>query len=182
MSPAPTTDATATDATGRLSLWLRAPFKVDVVRDRASLARLVDDGWIENVYTLKIMNKSQHDISYLIEAEGLDGLVYEGKREVKALAGEVLSLPVELSIEPEKLPSSTNEIRFRIQSIDDARIGVVQHRGPVVETDQRHTATRAKVTVGEDSAADINRQVRSVDKCGARFADVLGRAHRGATL
>ncbi|WPC06962.1 cytochrome c oxidase accessory protein CcoG [Pseudomonas benzenivorans] len=95
--------------------------ELDVIKDRV-LYRENEQGRIENVYTLKIMNKSQHDISYLIEAEGLDGLVYEGKREVKALAGEVLSLPVELSIEPEKLPSSTNEIRFRIQSIDDARI------------------------------------------------------------
>ena len=49
------------------------------------------------------MNKGQRDRStYRIEADGLDGLVYEGKREVKALAGEVLSLPVEPSIEPEK--------------------------------------------------------------------------------
>ncbi|WP_439888725.1 cytochrome c oxidase accessory protein CcoG [Pseudomonas sp. MBLB4123] len=95
--------------------------ELDVIKDRV-LYRENEQGRIENVYTLKIMNKAQHDLIYLIEAEGLDGLVYEGKREVKALAGEVLSLPVELSIEPEKLPSSTNEIRFRIQSIDDARI------------------------------------------------------------
>ncbi|MBS7660768.1 cytochrome c oxidase accessory protein CcoG [Pseudomonas lalucatii] len=95
--------------------------ELDVIKDRV-LYRENEAGRIENVYTLKIMNKSQRDVTYLIEADGLDGLVYEGKREVKALAGEVLSLPVELSIEPEKLPSSANEIRFRVQSIDDARI------------------------------------------------------------
>ncbi len=37
------------------------------------------------------MNKAQRDMTYVITADGLDGLVYEGKREVRALAGEVYS-------------------------------------------------------------------------------------------
>ncbi|TWC30320.1 cytochrome c oxidase accessory protein FixG [Pseudomonas sp. SJZ079] len=99
----------------------RSLVELDVLKDRV-LYRENEQGRIENVYTLKIMNKSQQDVTFLIEADGLDGLVYEGKREIKALAGEVLSLPVELSIEPEKLPSSANEIIFRIRSADDASI------------------------------------------------------------
>jgi cytochrome c oxidase accessory protein FixG len=99
----------------------RSLVELDVLKDRV-LYRENEEGRIENVYTLKIMNKAQREVTYVIEADGLDGLVYEGKREIKALAGEVLSLPVELSIDPEKLPSSTNEIMFRIQSADDASI------------------------------------------------------------
>ena len=38
------------------------------------------------------------------------------------LAGEVLSLPVELSIDPENLPSSANEISFRLHAVDDPSI------------------------------------------------------------
>ena len=68
------------------------------------------------------MNKAQHAVTYEIEADGLDDLVYEGKRVIKADAGEVLSLPVELSIEPEKLPSSANEISFRLHAVDDPSI------------------------------------------------------------
>ena len=41
------------------SLALRTPFKVDVVRDRGALARLVDEGRIENVYRLQMMNASE---------------------------------------------------------------------------------------------------------------------------
>src|SRR5690606_2040309 len=89
--------------------------ELDVLKDRV-LFRENEIGRIENVYTLKIMNKSQRDVTFLIRADGLDGLVYEGRSEVTAHAGEVLSLPVELSIEPEKLPSSANEITFHIQS------------------------------------------------------------------
>jgi cytochrome c oxidase accessory protein FixG len=99
----------------------RSLVELDVLKDRV-LYRENEEGRIENVYTLKIMNKAQQPVTYLIEADGLDGLVYEGKREIQALAGEVLSLPVELSIDPEKLPSSTNEIMFRIRSADDASI------------------------------------------------------------
>ncbi|MES2820037.1 MAG: cytochrome c oxidase accessory protein CcoG [Pseudomonadota bacterium] len=95
--------------------------KLDVLKDRV-LFRENEEGRIENVYTLKVMNKAQSDQTFVIEVSGLEGLVYEGKREVKALAGEVLSVPVELSIAPEQLPSSTNEILFRIRSADDADI------------------------------------------------------------
>jgi cytochrome c oxidase accessory protein FixG len=99
----------------------RSLVELDVLKDRV-LYRENEEGRIENVYTLKIMNKAQHEVTYLITADGLDGLVYEGKSEITALAGEVLSLPIELSIDPEKLPSSTNEITFRLHSADDPSI------------------------------------------------------------
>ena len=95
--------------------------ELDVLKDRV-LFRENERGYIENVYTLKIMNKAQRDMTYVITADGLDGLVYEGKREVRALAGEVYSFPVELSIAPEKLPSSANNIVFHVQSADDPSI------------------------------------------------------------
>ncbi|OLU27487.1 cytochrome c oxidase accessory protein CcoG [Pseudomonas sp. PA15(2017)] len=95
--------------------------ELDVLKDRV-LYRENEQGRIENVYTLKIMNKAQQDVIYRIDADGLDGLVYEGRREVRALAGEVLAIPVELSIDAEKLPSSTNEITFRIRATDDDSI------------------------------------------------------------
>jgi len=95
--------------------------ELDVLKDRV-LYRENELGRIENVYTLKIMNKAQHDVVYRIDAQGLDGLVYEGRREVRALAGEVLAIPVELSIDAEKLPSSTNDVTFRIRATDDDSI------------------------------------------------------------
>ena len=53
------------------SLWLRTPFKVDVVRDRGTLARLVDDGRIENVYRLQMMNATERVQHYRIRSSGL---------------------------------------------------------------------------------------------------------------
>ena len=77
---------------------------------------------IENVYTLKLMNKAQTPQTLIIEASGLDGLVYSGRSEIQANAGELITVPVELSIAPEKLPSSTNDIVFRVRSVDDETI------------------------------------------------------------
>ena len=99
----------------------RSLVEVDVLKDRV-LFRENEEGHIENVYTVKLMNKAQRDLTYVISVEGIDDLEYEGRREVKAMAGEVLSIPVELSIAPEKLPSSANEILFKVQALEDPTI------------------------------------------------------------
>jgi cytochrome c oxidase accessory protein FixG len=65
------------------SLALRTPFKVDVVRDRASLARIVDEGRIENVYRLQIMNASERAQRYRIGVSGLPGARIDGAAEVE---------------------------------------------------------------------------------------------------
>ncbi len=57
-----------------VSIALRSPFKVDVVRDRSTLARIVDDGWVENVYRLQVMNATESSQRYAVRAEGLEGI------------------------------------------------------------------------------------------------------------
>ncbi|MEO8279515.1 MAG: cytochrome c oxidase accessory protein CcoG [Ideonella sp.] len=56
------------------SLALRKPFRVDVIRDRGALARQVDDGQIENVYRLQLMNATESPQRYLIGVSGQPGL------------------------------------------------------------------------------------------------------------
>ena len=57
-----------------VSLALRSPFKVDVVRDRGALARIVAGGKMENVYRLQIMNATEQAQEFTVEATGLDGI------------------------------------------------------------------------------------------------------------
>ena len=99
----------------------RSLVELDVLKDRV-LYRENEEGRIENVYNVKIMNKAQREQTFVIEVSGLEGLHYEGKHEITAAEGEVFSLPVELSIDPEKLPSSTNEIVFTVKAVDDPSI------------------------------------------------------------
>ena len=65
-----------------VSLALRTPFKVDVVRDRGMLARMVEAGRIENVYRLQIMNATEATQSFSIGVEGLAGLVVASDTDV----------------------------------------------------------------------------------------------------
>jgi polyferredoxin len=91
----------------------------DVSKDRV-LYRENAQGRIENVYSLKVMNKDQRDHVYVLDAAGLPDLRLEGQREIRVAAGDIVSLPVQLSIAPEKLPSTTNEITFILKSADDS--------------------------------------------------------------
>jgi cytochrome c oxidase accessory protein FixG len=56
------------------SLALRSPVRVDVVRDRATLARLVDGGQVENLYRLQIMNATESAQRFRIGVRGLPGI------------------------------------------------------------------------------------------------------------
>ena len=55
------------------SLLTRSDFKVDVQRDRGTVARMVGQGLIENVYRLQIMNATEQAQTYAIRVAGLDG-------------------------------------------------------------------------------------------------------------
>ena len=83
------------------SLWMRAPFRVDVIRDRASLARIVDDGWVENVYRLQMMNTTEQPQRYRIVATGLPGLVLEGGEAVTLGSAENKWVPVSVRVPPQ---------------------------------------------------------------------------------
>jgi cytochrome c oxidase accessory protein FixG len=91
----------------------------DVSKDRV-LYRENVEGRIENVYSLKIMNKDQIDHTYVLDANGLPDLKLQGRREIKVPAGEIVSLPVELSVAPEQLQSSTNEVSFVLRDIEQS--------------------------------------------------------------
>ncbi|RQO57277.1 cytochrome c oxidase accessory protein CcoG [Paucibacter sp. KBW04] len=83
------------------SLLTRTPFRVDVVRDRASLARQVEDGFIENVYRLQVMNGTEQPQSYVLSAEGLDGLRWTGPDRMTLGPAEARWMTVSLRIPPE---------------------------------------------------------------------------------
>ncbi|RMN34163.1 Iron-sulfur cluster-binding protein, partial [Pseudomonas cannabina] len=89
-----------------------------ISRDRM-LFRENAEGRIENVYSLKVINKDQVDHSYLLNASGLPDLQLQGPHEIKVSAGQIFSLPVGLSSAPEKLSSSRNEVTFTLQDIDN---------------------------------------------------------------
>jgi cytochrome c oxidase accessory protein FixG len=82
-------------------LMLRAPYRVDVVRDRGTLARVVDDGWIENVYRLQIMNATEQPMTLRVRAAGLPQLTIDVKADVSLQAAEARWVVVAVKVPPE---------------------------------------------------------------------------------
>lgn len=99
-----------------VSLWLREPFKVDIVRDRATMARIVSGGKIENVYRLQIMNAAEETLSFRLQVEGLPGLLLASESEVQVNATESRWVSVQLQVPYDAAPSGSHPIQFHIEA------------------------------------------------------------------
>jgi cytochrome c oxidase accessory protein FixG len=105
------------------SLATRVPLRVDVVRDRVALSKETDDGMIENVYRLQLINKDNQSHQYTFNAAGIPGLrVITSTLPVTARELETLEIPVSLIADPVDLKGRSIEVVFTIQSVDDPRI------------------------------------------------------------
>jgi cytochrome c oxidase accessory protein FixG len=79
------------------SVAMRSPFKFDVVKDRGALARVVEEGVVENVYRLQIMNRTLASQTYQVSASGIDGMEVLATR-VSASPAAVASTSVSLRL------------------------------------------------------------------------------------
>nr|WP_100119139.1 cytochrome c oxidase accessory protein CcoG [Limnohabitans sp. G3-2] len=113
-----------------VSLWLREPFKVDIVRDRATMARIVSGGKIENVYRLQIMNAAEETLSFHLQVDGLPGLLLASESEVQVKATESRWVSVQLQVPYDAAPAGSHPIQFHIEArkpIGSADAPVVGH-------------------------------------------------------
>ena len=106
------------------SLYQRVPLKVNVLRDRASLARDAGGGRIENVYQLQIINAAEHARAFSIAATGLPGLrvVLDGERGTEVPAASTRIVPVRLQLDPAGLATGSHPVEFNVQANDDRSI------------------------------------------------------------
>ncbi|MBL0720285.1 cytochrome c oxidase accessory protein CcoG [Piscinibacter sp. Jin2] len=83
------------------SLALRPPVRMDVVRDRGVMAREVEDGIVENVYRLQLMNLTEQPQRLRIEVQGLPGLQAELRGSAELGPAETHLVPLALRLAPE---------------------------------------------------------------------------------
>lgn len=100
----------------------RIPLEVDVLRDRNQLYRENIEGQIENVFTLKLVNKSQQDQTYRIEVKGFEQFELIGETTKDVSAGEVGTMPVTLAVPPTLLDGQVTEFYFVVTAVDNADI------------------------------------------------------------
>jgi cytochrome c oxidase accessory protein FixG len=107
-----------------ISLFMRVPLKVDVIRDRGALARIVEQGYVENVYRLQIMNATEFKQRYAISVEGMPGLKLASESEIDVLPTEVRSMAVRVQLPPDAAESGSHPIHFAIQGTGDQHYSV----------------------------------------------------------
>ena len=100
-----------------VSLVLRSPFKVDVVRDRGTLARIVSGGKIENVFRLQVMNATEAKQDYRISVTGLDGVVLASDEQFSVAATESRWIAVRVQLPYEGAQPGSHPIRFDITEL-----------------------------------------------------------------
>jgi len=101
------------------SLALRNPLKLDVIRDRGAMGREVDDGQIENVYRLQLMNTSEEPVRLQVGASGIPSarVVETGIIEIDGTTTR--AVPVRVRIDPGAGKPGANRIEFTVRSVDD---------------------------------------------------------------
>jgi len=92
-------------AAAGVALYLREPLKVDVMRDRGSLAREAKPGIVENAYRIQIMNTDETPRRFTISAKGLPGIMVVGVEQpvaVGAASTRLLPIGVQVPVEADE--------------------------------------------------------------------------------
>jgi len=100
-----------------VSMSQRVPLEMDVIRDRVALYLVADNGDIENVYVVKVLNMDAKPHEYELSVSGIPGLAMDSSRhEIKVNSGEVTEIPVRLRVKPEAISKRSTEIEFTIKA------------------------------------------------------------------
>ncbi len=98
-----------------VTLALRNPLKVDVIRDRGALAREASPGVMENVYRLQIINTTEAPQRFDVRAEGLPGLAIAGVSQPIAVdAGASRLVPLRLQAPSEAAAPGSHRVELII--------------------------------------------------------------------
>jgi len=109
-----------------VSLFLRTPLKVDVIRDRGALARMVEQGRIENVYRLQVMNATESTQRYTVTVSGIPGITLDPSADIEVLPTEVRAAAVRVQIPPNGAEPGSHPITFEVKSSSDDAVRVVE--------------------------------------------------------
>jgi cytochrome c oxidase accessory protein FixG len=88
------------------------PVGMSVLRDRNQLFKVNAEGFVENTYNLKVINKTQQQQTYTLDVTGLSDVTWYGKQSIEVAPGEVLNLPISIGVSTENLNSPVSTIQF----------------------------------------------------------------------
>jgi len=104
-----------------VSLATRTLFKVDVVRDRGTLSRVVYANGgvhVENVFSIQIMNATESSQRFHISVDGLPGVKVATQTDLVVAPTEARWLPVRLELPMDGAPEGSHTIHFHVEAPD----------------------------------------------------------------
>ncbi|WP_085679345.1 MULTISPECIES: cytochrome c oxidase accessory protein CcoG [unclassified Pseudomonas] len=104
-----------------VALQLRPMVSLDVIKDRG-LFRENAQGQIENIYLLKVINKTAHPQRYHLRLLDAEGFELHGNTAFSIPAGEMSELPVSVAMLAERPASSSQELAFEIRDSDQPAV------------------------------------------------------------
>jgi len=107
-----------------VAVALRVPLKVDVIRDRGSLSREVEDGAIENVYRLQIMNAGESPRVFHVQASGLPTLKVAGESFFAVEGAGTRMVPVRLRVAGGEARPGSHRIEFEVVAVGEPGVRV----------------------------------------------------------
>ncbi|WP_445571620.1 cytochrome c oxidase accessory protein CcoG [Pseudomonas sp. E102] len=104
-----------------VALAERPMVSLDVSKDRG-LFRENSQGQIENIYSLKIINKTQQHQAYELSLVDGDGFVLQGKTRLSLAPGEIVDVPVSVAMLSERPRSGSQEMTFKVADSDEQQV------------------------------------------------------------
>lgn len=105
-----------------VGLAKRTPVDVDVIRDRNALYRLLEDGRVENVYSVKILNKTERAHRFVVSVRGAGELTVEPQpAQFEVASGEVFPATVRVR-RPAYEPLGPQDVEFEVRATDDPKL------------------------------------------------------------
>jgi len=101
-----------------VALVQRPMVSLDVTKDRG-MFRENSQGLIENIYSLKVINKTQQPQDYRLELVDGEGFQLQGKTQISLAPGEISDVPVSVALLADKPTSSSQILRFKVTDIDE---------------------------------------------------------------
>ncbi|MEP0354704.1 MAG: cytochrome c oxidase accessory protein CcoG [Paraglaciecola sp.] len=94
----------------------RSPLEIDIIKDRTPLYRETGNGMIENIFTIKILNKSQDMQTYSVSVSGLPKHIMIGTAQATVAGGELFNLPISIAINPNDIEQKVTEFNFEVDA------------------------------------------------------------------
>ena len=107
-----------------VALFMRVPLKVDVIRDRGAMVREVEDGELENVYRLQVMNATESAHRYRITVDGLPGVRVASEPVIDMAPASTRAFPVRIRMPGDQTKGGSQKFAITVAAEDGSALQV----------------------------------------------------------